>query len=138
MVTNARDTIEFAATAQGRRCGGRRGILLEGISGGNGVLLWVHSGNGPVPGMYPLLTFGDTSTPHGAVATARFMVGLADRGVALDSGAVELAVNGGRIEATASGSGIEPAAGERVTLRASFHDVRLAPDTVGCGVQPVR
>jgi hypothetical protein len=138
VVINPRDTLEFAAKARGRRCGQGRGFLLEGIAGGSGVLLWVHSGDSIEAGEYTVLTFGDTTTPHGVVAAARFLLGQTDRGVTLDSGAVQVTLKGGRIDATATGSGIDPAAGERVGLRATFHNVVLASETVGCEVRELR
>jgi hypothetical protein len=59
----------------------------------------------------------------------------ADRGVTLDSGVATVSSAGGRIDAHARGSGIDPNAGQRVVLDASFNAVPLAADTVSCRVQ---
>jgi hypothetical protein len=101
------------------------------------VLLWLHSGDSVVGGEYPVLTRGDTSTPRGVMGAVRFMLQAADRGVTLDSGVVTVASAGGRIDAHARGSGIDPGPGQRVVLEASFQAVPIATDTVSCRVRVV-
>jgi hypothetical protein len=95
----------------------------------------LHSGDSAVAGDYPVLTRGDTVAPRGVMGAVRFMLKAADRGVTLDSGLVAVASAGGRIDAHAHGSGLEPGAGQRVVLDASFHAVPVATDTVTCRVR---
>jgi hypothetical protein len=135
LILQPHDTLRVTADAWGRRCGDGRGFVLEGVVGGNGVLLWLHGGDTAVGGVYPALARGDTITPRGFAGAVRFMLATADRGVTLDSGVVTVSSAGGRINAQARGSGIDPSAGQRVVLDASFHAVPMAPDTVNCRVQ---
>jgi hypothetical protein len=128
------DTLRFTAVAQARPCGGGRGFVLEGADGGNGVLLWLRSADS-VGGEYPVLARGDTITPRGIAGGVRYMFKTADRGVTLDSGAVTVSSAGGRIDAHALGSGLDPNSGQRVLIDASFQAVPLGADTVNCRVQ---
>lgn len=109
--------------------------MLEGVDGGQGVLLWVRSRDSTVGGEYQVLARGDSITPRGAAGSARFMLQTADRGVTLDSGVVTISSAGGRIDAQVRGSGIDPNAGRRVALDASFQAVAITGDTVSCRVQ---
>ena len=129
------DTLRFGATARAQRCGQGRGLLLEGIAGGNGVLIWARSGDSGVTGEFPLLARGDSITTRGALVSTRFTIGEAERGVTLDSGSVEITSVGGRMRARALGSGVDPTAGQRVGLDAAFDAVPLATDTASCRVQ---
>jgi len=134
LVVQPHDTLQFTASATAQRCTAGRGFLLEGADGGNGVLLWLRSVDSVVGGDYPVLTRGDTTTPRGVTGGVRFMLLAADRGVALDSGVVTVASAGGRIDAHARGSGIDPGPGQRVALEASFQAVPLTTDTASCPV----
>ena len=73
------------------------------------------------------------------MASFRFMLGEEARGVAFDSGSVTLTPSEGRqtLEAHVRGSGLEPVAGQRVRLEATFGAVPLAPasDTASCTVR---
>jgi hypothetical protein len=129
------DTLQFGATARAQRCGQGRGLLLEGIAGGNGVLIWARSGDSGLTGTYPLLARGDSITTRGAMVSTRFMIGDAERGVMLDSGSVAVTWGGGRMTVRALGSGVDPTAGQRVGLDAAFDAVPLATDTGSCRVQ---
>jgi len=53
-------------------------------------------------------------------------------GLVLDSGAVEVRDTGRVVALVARGTGLEPAAGGRVALEASFEAVPLEVDTVSC------
>lgn len=135
LILQPHDTLQFTANASARWCSEGRGLVLEGVERGQGVLLWVRSGDATVGGDYQVLARGDTITPRGVAGSARFMLQTADRGVTLDSGAVTVSSAGGRIDAQARASGIDPSAGRRVVLDASFQAVPMTGDTVNCGVQ---
>lgn len=135
LVLQPHDTMQFSADGWARQCGGGRGLVLEGAVGGNGVLLWLHSADSATGGAYPVLTRGDSIAPRGVMGAVRFMLKAADRGATLDSGVVTVTSARGRIDAQARGSGLDPSAGQRVTLDASFHAVPMAADTVSCRVQ---
>jgi len=139
LVRPPHDTVRFTAPAVAHRCGRGAGVLVEGIVGGNGVLLWARSGDSSVIGDFPPITRGDSTTPRGAMASFRFMLGEDARGVTFDSGSVMLTRSDGRqaLEAQVRGSGLEPVAGQRVRLEATFAAVPLAPasDTASCTVR---
>ncbi|MGH7530285.1 MAG: hypothetical protein ACREMN_07860 [Gemmatimonadales bacterium] len=131
------DTLMFAIPATARRCAGGRGeILLEAANGrGFGLMAVLRGLEGGGADSLPLLAPRDTVTPRGAQAAARFVVGDAVHGLALDSGTVF--VTGGlpqRLEGRIRGKGYE--ASVRVTLAAEFWDVPLAAgDTGSCNPQ---
>jgi hypothetical protein len=135
LILQPHDTLQFTADARARRCGGGRGFVLEGAAGGSGLLLWVRSGDSAVGGEYPVLTRGDSIASRGVVGGVRFMIKETDHGITLDSGVVSVSSVEGRIDAQARGSGIDPNAGQRVALDASFHAVPIAADTASCHVQ---
>lgn len=135
LILQPHDTLAFDADARIRPCGEGRGFLLEGIDGGNGVLLWLRSSDSAVAGEYPVLTRGDTIAPKGIAGAVRFMVQTADRGATLDSGTVTVSSAGGLLEAHAHASGLDPKVGQRVVLDASFLAVPMAADTTSCRVQ---
>jgi hypothetical protein len=105
------------------------------MDGGNGVLLWLRSSDSAVAGEYPVLTRGDTVAPKGIVGAVRFMVQTTDRGATFDSGLVTVSSTGGLLEARAHASGLDPKAGQRVVLDASFLRVPISADTTSCRVQ---
>jgi len=129
------DTLQFTAAAHARPCTERRGFLLQGVVGGNGVLLWLRSGDSTVGGEYPVLARGDTTAPRGVAGSVRFMLATQDRGVTLDSGIVTVSAAEGRIDATARASGLDPSAAQRVALKASFAAVPMGADSSNCKVQ---
>ena len=132
------DTVRFTAPAVAHRCGrgGAGGIVIEGVAGGNGVLLWVRSADSVGDGEYPPLPRGDSTTPRGAMVAVRWAPREDDaRGVTLDSGTVAVTRTSGGFGAVARGSGLEPVAGQRVSLDIAFAGVPLVADTVSCAVQ---
>src|SRR5439155_26850084 len=97
-----KDTIRFEAPARARRCSagpGSVGMLLQGSTGGNGVILWLRAGRGGgdslAAGPWPLLQRGDTVSPRGATVAVRYMLNEVAHGLPLDSGAVEVRQTGG-------------------------------------------
>jgi hypothetical protein len=133
---SAHDSASIALTVEARRCGHGADALIQGIAGGNGVLIWTKSGQGTEHGgAYPLLSRGDSTTPRGAVVSLRWMIGDIARGVTLDSGVVTIVSAGDRIGVRTRGSGLDYAAGQRVAVDASVEGVVFAADTVNCKVQ---
>ena len=135
LVLQPHDTVQFTAGAWIWRCGGGRGLVLKGVDGGNGLLLWFRPGDSTVNGEYQVIGRGDTIAPRGVVGAVRFLVQATDRGMTLDSGVVTVSSTGGRFEGHAQGSGLDPRAGQRVVLDASFLGVPLAVDSTNCRVQ---
>lgn len=135
LILQPHDTVQFSAEATGRLCDEGRGVVFEGAAGGNGVLLWLHSADSLVQGEYRVLARGDTITPRGTVGAVRYITQNSDRGVTLDSGVVTVSPAPGRKTVLVRGSGIDPSAGQRVVLDASFDAVPIAADTVTCRVQ---
>jgi hypothetical protein len=110
--------------------------VLQGSEGGNGVLVWIRSGDSIAAGVFSLLARGDSTSTHGATVAVRFMVGDLAHGLTLDSGEVSLSSAGSVLSAAASGSGVEVGGRGRVALEASFTSVPLGSDTVPCQVRP--
>lgn len=136
IILQPHDTMEFTTDARMQHCSDGRGFTIEGADSGNGVLLWLRATDSATAGVYPVLTRGDTIAPRGVAASVRFMAQTTDRGATLDSGVVTVSVSGGLLEARAHGSGLDPRAGQRVVLDASFQGVPLVvADTVNCRVQ---
>ncbi len=106
-----RDTVLIRATATAQRCERGKGLLLVGMNGDAGVLLWARAPGFLPTGDYQVLARGDSTTPRGATVSVRFAVAGSPRGVTLDSGSVSLTVSGGRVSARVRGSGLEPATG---------------------------
>ena len=130
------DTTRFTAGARAATCAHGKGLLLEGFSGGNGVLAWLRGG-GPTPdGTYGPLPRGDSVTPRGAVVAARLAPHDPSRGVLLDSGTVTISSKGGRISARIQGRGMDLSTASRVTVDATFEGVPAPSDTVECRVEP--
>jgi hypothetical protein len=129
------DTLQFSAEATEHSCDKGRGVLFEGVARGNGVLLWLRSDDSLVQGEYRVLARGDSITPRGTIGSVRFIAQNSDRGVTLDSGTVTVSPAPGGMNARVRGSGIDPSAGQRVVLDATFEAVPPAGDTVTCRVQ---
>lgn len=128
-----KDTVRFEAPARARRCSGsRRGILLQGASGGNGVAVWLRTPDSIASGPWPLLQRGDTVTSRGAIVGVRYTVGDYAHGAPLDSGAVRVTLTGGGVTLVARGSGLDGAAHGRLAVEATFDAVPLEADTVSC------
>ena len=137
LIRQSHDTLRFEAGALANRCGhaGGYGLVLQGSAHGNGVLIYVRSGDSAASGEFPLMARADSTTPRGAIVAARFQAGDLARGVVLDSGAVALSRAGDVLTATARGAGAEVAGTGRVALTASFESVRIGPDTVQCAAR---
>lgn len=131
------DTVRFAVPAAARRCTDGRSVLLEGAAErGHGVLVLLRAGDslGPSPrplaGAFPLLAFGDSTTPRGARVAVRYMTRDAAHGFTLDSGVVEVTVSGGALGARVRGTGLE--GGTRARLDAEYTGVSFVPTAVSC------
>ncbi|HYK81630.1 MAG TPA: hypothetical protein VEU55_00675 [Gemmatimonadales bacterium] len=133
-----KDTVRFVAAASAAPCAAPsgRGVLLQGASGGNGVLLWLRSRDSLAPGELPVLQRVDSTTPTGAIVGARYMIGEVAHGVPLDSGAVTVTRVGPRVTARVRASGLDVAGGSRVALDATFDAVPVGPDAVPCRQTP--
>jgi hypothetical protein len=130
------DTARFEAVLLSHVCAPpARGVLLDGVSGGSGVLLWIRPGDSPLSGEYPYAPAGDTLTARTAIATLRFVVKETPRGMLLDSGRLELAERDGRISGRLRGSGYAVPGGMRVHATAEFRDVPPPSDTASCEVE---
>jgi len=141
VVRPPKDTIRFEAPAGARRCSdgpGRAGLLLQGSTGGNGVILWLRAGGGDslAAGPWPLLQRGDTVSPRGATVAVRYMLNEVAHGLPLDSGAVEVRQTGGVVTVVARGTGLETMAAGRVALEVAFDAVPLETVTVSCRPGP--
>jgi hypothetical protein len=130
------DSARFEATATARRCGSGRGIVLEGVERGNGVLVWLRFPDSLSAGPYQVRARGDTTTLRGAVTSVRWVQGNVAHGIVLDSGAVMVTPVAGRLTVRAQGSGLEYAGARRAGVDAVFEQVRLAAETTGCGAAP--
>ena len=133
------DTIRFEAPAHATRCGGgtgRGGLLLQGSSNGNGMVVWLRATGGGADslagGTWPLLQRGDTVSPRGATVGVRYMFHEVAHGLSLDSGTVDVRETARAFTVVARGSGHETMAAGRVALAASFDAVALEPDTASC------
>lgn len=136
MAPRGLDTVRFTTAAVARPCGPGRGVLLEGVERGDGVLVWLRAADSVAPGEYDYLPRGDTVAPRGAVAAVRYMRGDVSHGFTLDSGRVVVTEWGDRVSAHLSGSGLEPLAAERVDLGATFVRVPFDAGRVSCGTAP--
>jgi hypothetical protein len=111
-------------------------MLLEGISGGDGVMLWLRPGDASLSGDYAPLPRGDTMTPRGAAVSVRTATRIRARGATLDSGTIAVAAAARRLDVSVDGTGADLSTAERVSLQAAFRRVPLAADTVECRPQP--
>ena len=111
-------------------------MLIRGTQGGNGVLVWLRSGDSLAAGDFPLLERGDTVAARGAVVAARFMLGDVAHGLWVDSGTVSVGRRAGGVRITARGAGVEVGTTARSSLVASFEAIALGSDSVSCEVMP--
>jgi len=130
------DSTRFEATVTARRCGSGRGVVLEGVERGNGVLIWLRFPDSLGAGSYQPLVRGDTTTPRGAVTVVRWVQSGVAHGMALDSGVVTVAPGGGHLTVRAQGSGLEYVGARRAGMEAVIEQVTLAAETTGCGAAP--
>lgn len=136
MTPPSHDTILFAAEALAHRCGAGQDLVLEGVNGGNGALVWLRSGGSVAAGGYSLLAPRDTVSLRGAAVSVRYMTGDMAHGFSLDSGSVAVTERGNRLAARVRGSGLETEGGLRVGVAATFARLPVAAETVACRVQP--
>ncbi|MGH7699322.1 MAG: hypothetical protein ACREMJ_02220 [Gemmatimonadales bacterium] len=131
-----RDTVRFEAPASAARCHGGRWLVLDAVTGGNGVLLWLRPGDSALAGRYGYAYRADTVPARSATAAVRFMIGDMARGTTLDSGAVEVTEGDTGLAATVRGSGTSNFGAGRIVVDAEFTDVPPPRDSVPCAVEP--
>ena len=135
-----KDTVRIDAPARALRCtgpGGQigRGLLLQGVNGGNGVLVWLRTPDSMTTGAWPVLQRGDTLTTRGATVGVRFMLGEMARGAPLDSGTVWVTRADSAIALVARGTGAETLTSTRMAVEATFDAVPIGADTASCRFQ---
>lgn len=126
----------FDATAMARVCAGGHGVLLEAVTGGNGLLLWIRAPGEVTPGAYPVIPRGDSTAARGAVIATRYLIREVPHGFAADTGSVTLLAAGPAYAARLRGRGIEVSAATRPTLDAEIRGARVEGDSIRCAVQP--
>jgi len=126
----------FDATATARLCRGGHGVLLEGVNGGNGLLVWIRSPGPVAAGTYPVVPRGDSISPRGAVIAVRYLVHEAPHGFAADTGGVTLLAAGPAYAARLHGRGIEVSAATSPTVDAEIHGALVEGDSIVCAVKP--
>lgn len=109
--------------------------MLQGASGGDGVVVWLRTPDSIASGPWPLLQRGDTVTPRGAFVAVRYSVADYAHGTPLDSGTVRVTLQAGAVTVVARGSGLDAAGGGRLAVGARFDAVPLAADTISCRVE---
>jgi hypothetical protein len=140
LTRQGKDTLRIDAPARAFRCTGPRaqiggGLLLEGVNGGNGVVVWLRTPDPITVGAWPVLQRGDTLTPRGATVGVRFLIGEAAHGAPLDSGMVWVTRADSAVALVARGSGTEALSSTHMAVVATFDAVPLGPDTVSCRSQ---
>jgi hypothetical protein len=137
MTRQGKDTLRIDAPARAVRCTGPRaqvggGLLLQGVNGGAGVVVWLRSPDPIAVGAWPLLPRGDTLTPRGATVAVRFMMGDITHGAPLDSGTVWVTRADSAVALVARGTGSETLSATRMVVEATFDAVRVGADTAAC------
>lgn len=130
------DTVRFEGAAEAAHCDSARGLVLHGVSGVNGLLLWLRPGDSALAGAYTYATRRDTVTDRSAVAALRFAASDLTRGVTLDSGRLEVTQHAETLSAVVRGSGLAFPGGLRVALEAEFLAVPVSLDTANCESEP--
>jgi hypothetical protein len=136
VILGVSDSVVFDAVPTARRCAGGHGVVLEGATGGNGILVWIRAPGAVTPGTYPVLPRGDSTSPRGAVIAARYLVHEAPHGFSADTGSVTLLAAGPAFAARLHGRGIEVSAATRPTVDAELHGAGVEGDSIGCSVKP--
>ncbi len=136
MTANSRDTVRFDVPVVARRCGDGRGVLMQGVREGQGVLVWLRGGYPPDTGAYPLLPRGDSVALRGVIAAVRFQLGDVPHGLMLDDGSADVTRATPLLALHVRGVGLETSVAEQRTVEFALERVPLAPDTVPCGVRP--
>ncbi|OLD74030.1 MAG: hypothetical protein AUF61_00270 [Chloroflexi bacterium 13_1_20CM_66_33] len=135
-----KDTLRFETPARAYRCAGPRGhigggLLLQGVSGGNGVVVWLRTPDSIASGAWPVLQRGDTLSPRGATVGVRFMLGDAAHGAPLDSGTVWVTRADNAVALAARGSGSETFTSAHTAVEVRIDAVPVGADTVSCRSQ---
>jgi hypothetical protein len=128
--------VVFDAVATARRCAGGHGIVLQGVSGGGGLLVWIRAPGAVTAGVYPVLPRGDSTSRRGAVIAARYLVHEAPHGFSADTGSVTLLAADPAYAARLEGRGIEVSAATRPSVSAEIHGARMEGDSIACSVKP--
>jgi len=137
MTRQGKDTLRIDAPARAVRCTGPRaqvggGLLLQGVNGGAGVVVWLRGQDPITVGAWPVLQRGDTLTPRGATVGVRFMMGDIAHGAPLDSGTVWVTRADSAVALVARGTGTETLSATRMAVEATFDAVPVGTDTASC------
>ena len=137
MTRQGKDTLRIDASARAVRCTGPRaqvggGLLLQGVNGGAGVVVWLRGQDPITVGAWPVLQRGDTLTPRGATVGVRFMMGDIAHGAPLDSGTVWVTRADSAVALVARGTGTETLSSMRMAVEATFDAVLMGADTASC------
>jgi hypothetical protein len=140
LTRQAKDTLRIDAPVRAFRCTGPRaqigrGLLLQGVNGGNGVVVWLRTTDSITIGAWPVLQRGDTLSPRGATVGVRFVTGDAAHGAPLDSGMVWVTRADSLVALVARGAGTETLTSTRMAVEATFDAVPVGADTVSCRSQ---
>ena len=140
LTRQGKDTVRIDAPVRAFRCTGPRaqiggGLLLQGVNGGNGVVVWLRTADSLTVGAWPLLQRGDTLSPRGATVGVRFMLGDAARGALLDSGTVWITRADSMVALVARGTGSETLTATRMAVEATFAAAPVGADTASCRAQ---
>lgn len=134
--TGGGDTAGFQVPIRARRCADGHGVVLDGASHGNGLLVWLRAASGPPDGgSYALLSRGDSAAPRGAIVAIRYIVGTVAHGLTADSGTAVLSHEQPPYAVSITGSGAEISATGRRRVAVTVDRVSLERDTVNCLVQ---
>ena len=122
--------------AAGRPCLEEPALLVEGLDGGSGVLVWLAPGGGADTGRFAILApTGDTAVRHARVVL-RYNPGDEPHAFALDSGAVVWRREGDRAGGTVAGTGYDAVGGVRPQVQGALRDVVIESTAVACGAAP--
>lgn len=131
-----KDTAQFALPVAAYRCTDGRALLLQAAApGGNGVLVRLQYGDSLAPGVYPIVTPGDTGT-RGAMVAIRYVIREAARSFWLDSGAVDFTRTAPALDAAITGAGIDAAFRASTVVQIEDVPVPLPSDTIQCRYEP--
>ena len=136
IATGTSDTVRFELPVVGQMCAGGAGVLVHGERRGQGLLVWLRGGVQSDTGTYRLSTRGDTAAAWGVRAAVRYMVGDVAHGFTIDDGTATVTSPVPSLGLHVSGRGMETVPAGRGLADLDFDHVRVAADTVSCGVQP--
>ncbi len=125
--------VELAVAARAYPCAGGGGQVVTGTGGLQGILLWLVPGSGPDTGAYTVNRGADSVPGRHARVSLRYLAGDVAHSLALDSGTVQLRLDGDGLAGTVGGSGFEAAESVRPLVRAVFQGIRVMPDSESCG-----